>query len=125
MCVFVKVKINSFWQKLKKTKESQNSKSFSRLLKISLPQPTLSFFSFIAGILQAFFLNTKPTTTWFRICTMIYLISSRKSLSVCSCHVTYAFHSKSTLYSCRKWLSVRLPTKWFWIRVQMRSLENH
>ena len=54
---------------------------------------------------------------------------------VCSCHVTYAFESESTLYSClnvkellarsrslAKWLSVRLRTKWFWVRVQLQSL---
>ena len=76
--------------------------------------------------------------------------------TVCSCHVTYAFHSESTFYSClnvkellarsrreiwrlndcnwtrtqnhlaklgslAKWLSVRLRTKWFRIRVQLHS----
>ena len=56
-------------------------------------------------------------------------------LTACSCHVTYAFQSESTLYSClnvkntarsfgplAKWLSVRLTTKWFWVRVQLQSL---
>ena len=55
-------------------------------------------------------------------------------MSVCSCHVTYAFQSESTLCSClnvrellartslAKWLSVRLRTKWFWVRVQLQSL---
>ena len=71
-------------------------------------------------------------------------------LTVCSCHVTYAFESESTLYSCLnvkellarsrreiwrwsdcnwtrtqaslvKWLSVRLRTKWFWVRVQLQE----
>ena len=76
-------------------------------------------------------------------------------MTVCSCHVTYAFHSESTFYSflkvkelrreiwrlsnCNwtrteknlvrkrtfnhlaKWLSVRLQTKWFWVRVQLQS----
>ena len=49
-------------------------------------------------------------------------------------HVTYAFQSESTLYSClnvkdvlarnslAKWLSVRLRTKWLWICVQVQSL---
>ena len=84
------------------------------------------------------------------------------NLTVCSCHVTYAFESESTLYSClnvkellarsrreiwrwsdcnwtrtqnhlvlkrtlnslAKWLSVRLRTKWFWVRVQLQSLHN-
>ena len=43
-----------------------------------------------------------------------------KPLTVCSCHVTYAFQSESTL----KWLSVRLRTKWFWVRVQLQTLEK-
>ena len=44
-------------------------------------------------------------------------------MTVCSCHVTYAFQSESTL-SLVKWLSVRLRTKWFWVRVQLQSLKN-
>ena len=82
-------------------------------------------------------------------------------LTVCSCHVMYAFQSESTLYSCLnvkellarsrrkiwrlsdcKWtrtqnclvrkrtlnhlakrLSVRLQTKWFWVRIQLQSLK--
>ena len=62
-------------------------------------------------------------------------------LTVSSYHVTYAFQSESTLHSCLKvkellawsrrviwslsdwnWLSVRLRTKWFWVRVQFESL---
>ena len=35
-------------------------------------------------------------------------------MTVCSCRVTYAFQSESTLYSLAKWLSVHLRTKWFW-----------
>ena len=85
---------------------------------------------------------------WVLICTV--------HSTVCSCHVTYAFYSESTLYSClnvkelffrsrreiwrlsdcnwtrtqnhlaklgslAKWLSVRLRTKWFRIRVQLHS----
>ena len=62
-------------------------------------------------------------------------------MAVCSFHVAYAFRSDSTLYSCLivkkllarssheiwsaslvKWFSVRLRTKWFWVRVQFQSL---
>ena len=69
-------------------------------------------------------------------------------VTVCSCHVTYAFQSESTLYSClnvkellarsrreiwrlshcnwtltslARWLSVCLRTKWFWVRVKLQS----
>ena len=35
----------------------------------------------------------------------------------CSCHVTYAFQTESTLYSLR--------TKWLWVRVQLQSLKGH
>ena len=82
-------------------------------------------------------------------------------MTVCSCHVTYAFQNESTLYSCLdvkevlawsrreiwrlsdcNWtqtqnhlvrkqtfnhlakLSVRLRTKWFWVRVQLQSHSN-
>ena len=54
----------------------------------------------------------------------------QKWRTVCSCHVTYAFQSESTLYSClngwvlAKWLSVRLWTKWLWVRVQLQSLKS-
>ena len=57
---------------------------------------------------------------------------------LCSCHVTYVLQSESTLYSClnvkelharsrcKIWslsdlVSVRLRTKWFWVRVQLQS----
>ena len=71
-------------------------------------------------------------------------------LIVCSYHVTHLFQSESTLYSClnvkellarsrrhvwrlsdcngtqmaslAKWLSVRLRTKWLWVRVPLQSL---
>ena len=62
-------------------------------------------------------------------------------LTVCSYHVTYTFQSESTLFSCLnvkellarnrrdiwslsdcKWLSVRLQTKWLWVRVPLQSL---
>ena len=60
-------------------------------------------------------------------------------LTVCSCHVTYAFQSESTLYSylnvkellarsrreiwsLAKWLSVCLWTKWLWVWVQLPSV---
>ena len=64
----------------------------------------------------------------------LYFSFQPDKLTVCSCHVTYAFESESTLYSClnvkellartslAKWLSVRLRTKWFWVRVQLQSL---
>ena len=41
-------------------------------------------------------------------------------------HVTYEFHSESTLYSLAslaKWLSVRLRTKWLWVRIPLQLLE--
>ena len=44
-------------------------------------------------------------------------------LAICSCHVTYAFQSESTLYSFAKWLSVHLQTDWFWVRVQLQLLK--
>ena len=79
-----------------------------------------------------------------------------KFVIVCFYHVTYAFQSESTLYSCLNvkellarsrreiwrwsdcnwirthnhlvhkrtlnWLSVRLWTKWLWVRIQLQSL---
>ena len=64
--------------------------------------------------------------------------------TACTCHVTYAFRRESTLhiwlnvkelfawnrrdiwsltdFSLAKWLSVRLRTKWLWVRVQLQSL---
>ena len=69
------------------------------------------------------------------------------SLTVCFCHVMYAFYSESTLYSClnvkelrtpyrqvlrtqlnhlaslAKWMSVRLRTRWFRVRLQLQSLQ--
>ena len=93
-------------------------------------------------------------------------IARKSFMAVCSCHVTYAFQSESTLYSClnvkelltrsrgeiwslsdcnwtraqnhlirkrtlnhlkrtlnhlAKRLSVRLRTKWFWVRVKLES----
>ena len=41
------------------------------------------------------------------------------SMTVCSCHVTYAFQSQSSL---AKWLSVHLRTKWFSVQAQLQSL---
>ena len=43
-------------------------------------------------------------------------------MTVCSCHVTYAFQSESTLYSCLNVKELRLRTKWFWVRVQLQSI---
>ena len=84
-------------------------------------------------------------------------ISNNDFLIDCSsCHVTYAFQSESTLYSClnvkelfarsrrkiwrlsdcnwtrlqlqlqldSKWLSARLRTKWFWVQIQLQSLNS-
>ena len=42
-------------------------------------------------------------------------------LIVCFYHVTYEFESESTLYSLAKWLSVRLRTKWLWVRIPLHS----
>ena len=36
--------------------------------------------------------------------------------TVCYCHVTYEFQSESSL---AKWLSVRLRTKWLWVRIPL------
>ena len=49
----------------------------------------------------------------------IFVVAS--CLTVCSCHVTYATLAK-WFASSAKWLSVRLRTKWFWVRVQLHSL---
>ena len=53
------------------------------------------------------------------------VIDSVISETVCSCHVTYAFESESTRYSCLnvKELLARvcLRTKWFWVRFQLQS----
>ena len=70
----------------------------------------------------------------------VWFYGHNERLTVCSCHVTYAFQNESTLYSCLNvkellarsrceiwslsdcnWLSVRLRTKWFWVRVQLQS----
>ena len=52
----------------------------------------------------------------------------QRCLTVCSCHVTCAFESwpgqASGEASLAKWLSVRLRTKWFWVRVQLQSLHQ-
>ena len=54
---------------------------------------------------------------WVSCVLSIYL---KVHLTGCPCHVTYAFQSESSLYSClnakeflAKWLSVRLRTTWF------------
>ena len=69
-------------------------------------------------------------------CTL--LIRTAQFLTVCCYHVTYAFQSESTLYSClnvKKLLarntqpfcqtSVRLRTKWLWVRVPFLSLKRN
>ena len=45
-------------------------------------------------------------------------------MTVCSCHVTYAFQSETTLYSC---LNVKelLDIQWLWVRVQLQSLKQY
>ena len=62
-------------------------------------------------------------------------------MTVCSYHVTYVFQSESTLYSCLNvkellaqsrreiwsWSDcnwTRTRTKWFWVRVQLQSLDT-
>ena len=55
-----------------------------------------------------------------------YLPSTKKILTVCSCHVTYAFQSESTLYSClnvkellaRSRRKIRSLSDWYWTRTQ-------
>ena len=81
--------------------------------------------------------------TCVRIALLISLsVSFILCTTLCSCHVTYAFESESTLYSSRnslleagaksegevtapglepKWLSVHLRTKWFRVGVQLQS----
>ena len=109
-----------------------------------------------------FHIPQKASTDHHYIKFIIGLIKA--SLIVCSYHVTYAFQSESTLYSClnvkellarsrreiwslsdcnwtrthnhlvhkrtlnhlaklAKWLSVRLWTKWLWVRVQLQSIK--
>ena len=41
---------------------------------------------------------------------------------VCFYHVMYVFQSESRMANLAKWLSVRLQTKWLWIRVPLQSL---
>ena len=55
---------------------------------------------------------------------MFWVLFCTVHLTVSSYHVTYAFQSESTLYSCLySCLSVCLRTKWFWVRVQLQSLK--
>ena len=68
----------------------------------------------------------------------IFQMNQGQFQTACSCHVTYAFQSESTLYihsewittqlnhvvRLAKWLSVRLRTKWLWIREQLQSLRQ-
>ena len=92
----------------------------------------------------------------------LFNLTNLSLLTVCSCHVTYAFQSESALHSCQnvkeilarsrreiwslsgsnwtpthnhlvhkrtlnhlaKLASVRLWTKWLWIRVQLQSLDH-
>ena len=66
--------------------------------------------------------------------TLINIFVTRVYLTVCSYHVTCSFQSESTPYSCLNvkelltqnkhgiYLSVRLRTKWLWIRIPLQSL---
>ena len=84
---------------------------------------------------------TCPSAMIASSCRKIWCPKCWNQLTVCSYHVTYAFQSESILYNCLNvkellawsrrviwslsdwnWLSVRLRTKWFWVRVQFESL---
>ena len=70
--------------------------------------------------------------TWKK--TMFNIFVTRVYLTVCSYHVTCAFQSESTLYSCLNfkelfarnkrgiYLHVRLRNKWLWVRIQLQPL---
>ena len=65
---------------------------------------------------------------------LFHIFFTRVYLTVCSLHVTCAFQSESTLYSCLNfkelfarnrrgiYLNVRLRTKWLWIGILLQSL---
>ena len=103
---------------------------------------------FISGVTKKNCLLTLTQAQKFQI-NLKKKIQEIYILTVCSCHVTYAFQSEPTLYSClngkellaqsnwtriqnhlvpkrtlnhlAKLLSVRLRTKWFCVRVQLQS----
>ena len=65
---------------------------------------------------------------------LFHIFFTRFYLTVCSSHVTCAFQSESTLYSCLNfkkrfagnrrsiYLNVRLRTKWLWIGILLQHL---
>ena len=65
---------------------------------------------------------------------LFHIFVTRVYLTVCSFHVTCAFQSESTLYSCLNfkerfarnrrgiYLNVRLRTKWLWIGILLQPL---
>ena len=75
------LKINSFWHKLPKSKRP-NSKSFLDLqsaINDLFTPPKLSFFSFVAEILQRFFVKYQTDDPMVLYLSMIYSISLKKS----------------------------------------------
>ena len=66
--------------------------------------------------------------------TLFNIFVTRVYLAVCSYHVTCAFQSESTLYSCLNfkelfaqnkrgiYLNVRLRNKWLWVGIQLQPL---
>ena len=105
---------------------------------------SLSFLRFTVIFCMLLFLIVNKAAMWLQASVTneysdVALISNfftqlKTQLTVCYYHVTYAFQGESTLYSClnvkellaslAKWLSVRLRTKWLWVRVSLQSLEN-
>ena len=56
---------------------------------------------------------------------MLWVLICRVHLTICSCHVTYAFQSESTHSESRlAKVSVRLWTNWLWVWVQLQSLNK-
>ena len=89
-------------------------------------------------LLEILGIRTIKNRNLFLLSKSLYTNTLSSILTVCSCHVRYAFQSESTLYSCLnvkellarsrgeiwsfKWLSVFLRTVWFWAWVQLQSL---
>ena len=90
---------------------------------LSLENSADSYLCFRLALLHSvsyfFFLFRTPSSS----CTVFDSISSNidevlsinpsANVTLCSCHASLA-----------KWLSVRLQTKWFWVRVQLQSLKH-
>ena len=121
----------------------------------SSPVAFLGLKDFIISFISSTFAVVKSK---FRVSFWLHLIFKTlgwflcfKFLTVCSCHVTYAFQSEFTPYSCMNvkellarsrreilrlsdcnWTqtqnhlvrkrTLNLRTKWFWVRVQLNSL---